>query len=1106
LLLAGLSLAVAPQVAAAADTVIGFDDQASGTVITNQYAALGVTFDRAPSGPTSYMPTVQADAANAHSSPNVLTVAHGCGGEFPQVEMWAAFAAPRNHVSTYVGNLPGGLGGAVTMQGYDLGGNPITAAKDTVSFPNTGGVNSFVSIMDPLSQISYVELTSTIPTYCPVAIDDFTFDAVPATISPDFGLSAKSSTVNLPPGGSFDQTLTLHRTSTSTGPITLSLSGLPGNVTTTLNPNPVTGPDGSTISLKLTVPADSPAESAKVTVTGTPSSSAGSQPRSTSFALNVAGPIELRAQGLDITQGIVNDNYLLVPSGGASGLAYRGMAFSPPDSSQDPLPSDSPLVEGNPTVVRFYADASGAAGPGLFGVGAELHGYRHGHPLPGSPIMAYYGPSFLSDTGEADPAPVLLPERISDRNAFTFRLPSSWTSGPGPITLTGSLIAPTVLGFTSATLCRTTACQARANFTMTGVTFVHLPTMRVAPVQIIQPSEPKLPSPQSVYARALLSEPNAAGYTIEPYVATLDPTDVIKNPNKYDPKGDMNNGYLQLLENWGQQYTQNASPRPDLVSGVNIDQRGVTPCCQSTYDYPAVGFDLVYANRPLSSVAHELGHDLGRNHADDSQATGIKDGSGSSGCNGNGGPWPPDGLGYMQGIGLDMSTYPFRILYPGLPGEPSHWFDKMSYCAQISCPTGDPGTLKPCSEPDSWISPYGWLHSISALWLYGQKVGRARDALAAQSQSSTRAPATNLVVSGVLDSAGGRITSVVPTTITMRQPATSSLKLVSLDRSGHTLASTNLFPRLTHDDPGPSYFDFMATVPASGVNSLEVTDNGVVVVRRARPPHFPRVRVLAPARHSVVGGRHPVRVSWRASEVGAGDLTITVEYSSDRGRHWRPIYLGPNRGHTRLPSFYFAASRDARVRVVASDGFNQTAAVSARFTALASPPQVLITSPNRGFRIAGDANLQLAGEGFDQRLRRLSGRQLHWLDGPFSLGHGATLSAEPLPPGRNMIRLVGRDAAGGQASATQTVLVTKVKLPFLHLRIPARTGARARRLILTASASHPATLSINGHRFQLTRKSKRLRLAIRPGRLALLLELAVSDHGVRIPFAAKVAR
>jgi hypothetical protein len=961
-----------------------------------------------------------------------------------------------------------------------------------------------VSITDPLSEISYVELTSNIPTYCPVAIDDFSFDAVPATTPPDFGLSAKSSTVNIAPGGSFDQTLTLHRTSTSTGPIALSVSGLPSNVSATLNPNPVAGPDGTTISLKLNVAADSPAESAKVTVTGTPSSTAGSQPRSTSFSLDVAGPIELRAQGLDITQGILNDNYLLVPSGGGSGLAYRGMGFSPPDpNNQDPLPSDSPLVEGNPTVVRFYADAHGAAKPGLFGVGAELHGYRNGHPLPGSPIMAYYGPSFLPDTGEADPAPVFLPERITDDNAFTFKLPVSWTSGPGPITLTGSLIAPTVLGFSTATLCTSTACQARANFTMTDITFVHLPTMTVAPVQIIQPKEPQLPYPQSVYKRGLLTEPGAANYFVEPYVATLDPTDVINNPTKYDPNKDLNNGYLQLLENWGQQYTQNASPRPDLVSGINIDQRGVTPCCQSTYDYPAIGFDLVYANRPISSVAHELGHDLGRNHADDSQANGIADGSGSKGCGGGGGPWPPDGLGYMQGIGLDMSTYPYRILYPGLPNGSGTWFDKMSYCGGIYCPPNDAGSLLPCSEPNDWTSPYGWLHSISALWLYGQKVGRARDA---QRSTGRAARASNLVVSGVLDSSGGRITSVVPTSITMRQPATSPFKLVSRDGSGHMLASTNLPPHLTHDDPGPSYFDFMATVPAAGVNSLEVTHNGAVVVKRVRPPHSPRVRVLSPTRHAVVGGRDPVKVGWSASEIGASDLTITVSYSSDGGRHWRAIYLGPNRGHTRLPSFYFVASRNARVRITASDGFNQASAASARFTALGSPPQVLITSPNRGSRIAGDANLQLTGEAIDQKLQRLSGHHLHWFDGSFSLGFGPALSAKPLPPGQNVIRLVGRDAAGNTASTSLRVTVRPVKLPFLHLRIPGHVGPRARRLILTASASHPATLTINGHRFRLTKGSRHLTLAIKRGRSALLLELAVSEGGVRIPFASKVRR
>jgi hypothetical protein len=86
------------------------------------------------------------------------------------------------------------------------------------------------------------------------------------------------------------------------------------------------------------------------------------------------------------------------------------------------------------------------------------------------------------------------------------------------------------------------------------------------------------------------------------------------------------------------------------------------------------------------------------------------------------------------------------------------------------------------------------------------------------------------------------------------------------------------------------------------------------------------------------------------------------------------------------------------------------------------------------------------------------------------------------------------------------VLVTRVRLPFLHVRIPAHVSARARTLIITASAAGSRTLVVDGHRFRLTQKAKHLKLRIRRGRKPLLLELSVTDQNVKIPFAVKVTR
>jgi hypothetical protein len=247
-------------------------------------------------------------------------------------------------------------------------------------------------------------------------------------------------------------------------------------------------------------------------------------------------------------------------------------------------------------------------------------------------------------------------------------------------------------------------------------------------------------------------------------------------------------------------------------------------------------------------------------------------------------------------------------------------------------------------------------------------------------------------------------------------------------------------------------------------------------------------------------------VRWSAASPEHLPLTASVDYSYNGGRSWRTIFIGADRGRVSLPGFYFLGSRDARVRVRVNDGFNETAAVSAPFTAVSAPPQVSIVSPGPRTRLSGDATLQLAGEAFDQQLRSVSGHSLQWFNGPVPLGYGATISAGPLPPGANRIRLVARDAAGRTASATIVVNVMPVKVPFLNLTTPARVSSRASQLTLLASSAVPATLTVGGRSFDLTRTPKLLIVPITPGQSPLLLELRATANGTSTPFAAEISR
>ena len=252
----------------AADTTINFDNLPSGTTVSNQYASQGVTFDQATYGPADLMPFVQS-SSGAHSPPNVLNINQGgCGLENTRHMLWGKFAAPRNHVNLFVGDLSTAAAEQVALSGYDLSGNQVATATQTLS--GGAGVHTAMSIIDPNSQISFFEVLGPSSSFC-LAIDDFSFDALPSNIPADFGLSTLATSDTVVAGGSTNVALLLHRTSSSSGPISLAVSGLPQGVSAQLSPNPTSGGDGSQVTLTLTAAANAPpAQNVSVTVTGTP--------------------------------------------------------------------------------------------------------------------------------------------------------------------------------------------------------------------------------------------------------------------------------------------------------------------------------------------------------------------------------------------------------------------------------------------------------------------------------------------------------------------------------------------------------------------------------------------------------------------------------------------------------------------------------------------------------------------------------------------------------------------------------------------------------------------------------------------------------------------
>ncbi len=829
-------------------------------------------------------------------------------------------------------------------------------------------------------------------------------------------------------------------------------------------------------------------------------------PQTATLVVNRVG---LTAQGLYVTQGTQPDSGELLPSGdGFSGGDYAGVT----------------LVDNKTTVVRLYADATGA--PAVSGL---LYGYQYGKPLPGSPLAPDYGPLDANGNPEVT-LPAAHPdtdeivpdsELESNANAYTFTLPNSWTyttAAGAPVQLVGE-VQPTGAVLTSG-------CHASDSFTLNNVTFDEVGNNYnsvIYPIAMtVNGVFPPLPYQVFTDASAVTPLPSGA-LEVLPYLASVDITAIANttqgpcglNPSatgvySQDPLTNASEtagaacadikdaDVLNSVESFVQNYEGGELNGPHVI-GVNLGvARGLTNGVPGQYSV----VDGTANYRPLTSVSHELFHQFGLQHA-------------SAACGGAGVSWPPDQQGYLDGIGLNTTSEPYQFIAAGSPDfsppNRAQAYDLMSYCAHAG---GD--------DPNTWVSPRNWQNLIS---IFGIGCCQAADAASAASAAPKTAPRADplaalaqvdparLSVIGFVTRAGVRITSVGPQVGAALPSGTSadSFTLTARGSHGQLLATVPMAATTGgHIDgaAGPlPIVQLSGEVPAAGVDSVQLADDGTVMATRKRPARAPSVRLLSPRAGAKVGAGRTVLVRWRSTNPEHLPLTVVLDYSRNGGRAWRTIFVGPDNGRIALDSFFFTASKDARVRVRVSDGFNETEAVSGRFTALGAPPQVaILTRFSKRIRLAGDARVQLTGTAIDQQAQVLKGRSLRWFDGPFLLGTGTAISAGPLPAGVNHIRLEARDPTGRTASAALTISVSPVKLPFLKLRIPGHVGRGARKLTFRGAASIPAVLRIGGHSFKLSTKARSFTLRISRGRTPLLLALSVTTHGVTTPFAVKVTR
>jgi hypothetical protein len=805
--------------------------------------------------------------------------------------------------------------------------------------------------------------------------------------------------------------------------------------------------------------------------------------------------IDARATAVEVTQGI---QQMTIPTRSPNGLqgalTYQGVG----------------LAEGRTTVVRIYANLrkalppavlrGGLAGRGQAAPAMTLRGFRDGKPLGGGALLPDAYPTPLP-VGRPDE--VTAAQRNSPRGAYTFSLPWQWAYGN--VTLVAEINPQ---GLTPA-LAECRLCRFDNVIRLGGLHFQPTTRVRIRPVEIqIGGTRPAgAPNFEPVFAgvRAVTPFPfdigpwpapiidvgdwaRATTITTEKCFLGIFPCSTSTQSITQQQKDSMSR---QRLVDWVDENAHDKFLFPVGVyptnGGLGGGLTGGGPDGGGFLYGEAEPVAIVDGGRQISSVGHEIHHGIGRVHAD-VNCGGNSNGQRGENLNGN------DGA--LDGIGLDMRTpVPYQLIVPTTP--PSIW-DLMSYCPASAPVAGTVAQQNAQLEARNWITTTNWNRALNFRQPLAARetVQRAVRRIA----SAHPAAARSLRLTATVDKTGAVIVGNVAPDDGAPTPVTSGhFRLVARDKAGKELATAGAVVSLDHDHSGP-LATLTGRVPAGRTAAIDVVQDGNPVAQRLASKHAPSVRILAPRRGARVGGSGTVEVRWEATDADHDRLVTSVEYSAG-GNRFRTLQIGPSRGLVRLPAVMFAASRHARVRVRAQDGFHETVATSGSFISRGAPPYVSIQQPLRRTRVVAGAALLLQGFAFDDAGQAVTGRRLAWRDGRRVVGHGDRATEMALAPGTHRITLEARDRLGRRGRATVVVRVDGSLPRFTILHAPKRVRRTARRVTLTVATTFAATLRIGKASYPVGPQRKKVRVRIKPGRkqLQLKLRLVSGRQAVTVP-------
>jgi hypothetical protein len=218
-------------------------------------------------------------------------------------------------------------------------------------------------------------------------------------------------------------------------------------------------------------------------------------------------------------------------------------------------------------------------------------------------------------------------------------------------------------------------------------------------------------------------------------------------------------------------------------------------------------------------------------------------------------------------------------------------------------------------------------------------------------------------------------------------------------------------------------FNVITDVPEE-TEVIQVTINGVVVGEWKLTDNAPVLEILSPT-----GGEEyldNLSITWSGTDADGDELSYTVEYSHDSGNEWHPLTINTIDNELIVNAHNLPGGINCLVKVIASDGWNQSEAVSEPFIIPTKGPEIEILDPNDGTTVLLSEDF-IEGRCFawDRETGYIEdANNIVWssnLDGFLGLGGSVGLR---IGPGEHIISVIATDPDG--ESITECVDVNAI--------------------------------------------------------------------------------